>query len=111
MAQIFKFPHRDEWSDIDKLVAKKMRQEGFNAESIRTICQRLRDYREKYFNTGFDFHLPMCGLSPEAIEKVNEALLKQLQDQIWPLTNAILIERISTEIALLALEHAGYVRT
>lgn len=109
MAQIFKFPVRDEWSTGEELVAAKMRAEGFGAEAIQTVCERLRAYREKYL-AGADFDMVISGLSPGAIKKV-EGFIEAFQDHIIQLMTNVFIERVSTEVALLALESEGYVRT
>ena len=103
MAKIFKFPDRDEWSDVDQTIAGKMQAEGFGEEAIQTVCQRFRAYREKYVSFDFDFDVDMLGCSPEAVQKVKETFL-EFQAQFTQFVNAILMERLSTEIALLQLD-------
>jgi hypothetical protein len=108
-AKMFDFPSRNEWSGAAKRVAEKMKQEGFGDEAIETVSARLRAYREKYLTLGFDVDIVGLNLSPEAIEKI-EAVFRKIEEQLHRLTGNVLLERISTEIALLALDHEGYIR-
>ncbi|MGA2027478.1 MAG: hypothetical protein ABSH17_10495 [Syntrophobacteraceae bacterium] len=100
MAKVFDFPHQDEWASAEKLIAKKMKQEGFGEEAIKTVNERVRAYREKYLATRFDWDLVGLELSPEAMQAIAAAVQK-VWEQVHQLTNDILEERISTEIALL----------
>lgn len=100
MAEIFKFPDRDEWADIDRTIAEKMRAEGLDGEIIETVCKKVRAYTEKYLNFDFDFDLGTQGFAPEVTGKVAEAFSKSLQAQLRQFVFNIFHERISTEIAL-----------
>jgi hypothetical protein len=77
-----------------------MKQEGFGEEAIKTVNERVRAYREKYLATRFDWDLVGLELSPEAMQAIAAAVQK-VWEQVHQLTNDILEERISTEIALL----------
>ncbi len=107
MAKVLKIPEKvltlsekDEFAGPADLIAQKMKQEGFGDESIQIVVKRLRDYREKYLMACFAVNLEGMDWSPETEKKV-EALLEKLVEQIHDLTNRILEERISVEIALL----------
>jgi hypothetical protein len=104
MAKVFAFPQKDDWSGAEKLIAKKMKQEGFGDDAIRTVNERVRSYRDNYVMVApFNIDIADLGLSPEVMPTI-EAVLQKVEDWLQKFTNNILIERISTEIDLLALD-------
>ncbi len=109
MAHIFKFPDCTDseriggWPDeYAAAISREMRAEGFRAEDIQTVCERVLAYGERYLPVlGLD--VDIADLSPEAIRKIEKAGRK-LQAQLRQFVNSILVERVETEKRLLALD-------